>query len=95
MAVDGTTSRRSGDGSEGTSPIHTVSAYLGWAGAVLSAAQVKDKESEIVTIPHAALLVEVERERTIVTTGKTACATAHWPSATMARGTARGTRPPL
>jgi predicted transposase YbfD/YdcC len=59
IAVDGKTSRRSGDRGEGKSPIHTVSAYLVGAGVVLSATQVKDKENEIVAIPEVLAVLDL------------------------------------
>jgi predicted transposase YbfD/YdcC len=59
IAIDGKTSRRSGDQSEDKSPIHTVSAYLSGAGVVLSSTQVRDKENEIVAIPEVLAVLDL------------------------------------
>ncbi len=73
VAIDGKTSRRSGDKSTGKSPIHTVSAYLAGAGVVLSASQVRDKENEIVAIPE--VLAVLDLRGAIVTVDAMGCQT--------------------
>jgi predicted transposase YbfD/YdcC len=52
VAIDGKTSRRSGDRSSGKSPIHTVSAWLSEAGLVLGQVKTDDKSNEIKAIPE-------------------------------------------
>lgn len=52
IAVDGKTSRRSGDAAQGVAPIHTVSAWLSEQGLVLASQQTEQKSNEIKAIPE-------------------------------------------
>jgi len=52
VAIDGKTSRRSGDRASGKLAIHTVSAWLSGAGVVLGQVKTADKSNEIKAIPE-------------------------------------------
>ncbi|WP_353682655.1 ISAs1 family transposase [Mesorhizobium sp.] len=51
IAIDGKTSRRSHDGSEGRAPLHLVSAFATTSRLVLGQEAVSDKSSETTAIP--------------------------------------------
>jgi hypothetical protein len=51
VAIDGKTSRRSHDRSQGAAPLHLVSAFATTAGLVLAQEAVPDKASELAAIP--------------------------------------------
>jgi predicted transposase YbfD/YdcC len=74
IAIDGKTSRRSADRTNGKGPIHTVSAYLAGAGLVLAQTQVRDKTNEIVAIPE--VLSVLDLRGTTVTIDAMGCQTA-------------------
>jgi hypothetical protein len=73
IAIDGKTSRSSGDG-ESVKPIHTVSVYSSETGLTLAHVDVGDKTNEIPTIPEViknldikGAFVTVQRSRNQIT----------------------------
>ncbi|MBK6849066.1 MAG: ISAs1 family transposase [Proteobacteria bacterium] len=73
-ALDGKTSRRSGDASTDKPAIHTVSAWLCGAGLVLAQCQTGVKSNEIVAIPE--LLRILDLRGATVTIDAMGCQTA-------------------
>jgi predicted transposase YbfD/YdcC len=59
IAVDGKTSRRSFDPTNGGLPIHTVSAWLSDEGLVLGQIKTEDKSNEITAIPELLKLIDL------------------------------------
>jgi hypothetical protein len=71
IAIDGKTSRRSGDRAGGKLAIHTVSAWLSGAGLVLGQVKTDDKSNEITAIPE--LLRTLDLKGTTVTIDAMGC----------------------
>ncbi len=71
IAIDGKTSRRSGDKASGKLAIHTVSAWLSGAGLVLGQVKTDDKSNEIRAIPQ--LLRTLDLKGTKVTIDAMGC----------------------
>ena len=71
VAIDGKTSRRSGDKAKGRAALHLVSAWASQQCLVLGQEAVEDKENEIVAIPR--LLKMLELEGALVTIDAMGC----------------------
>lgn len=59
LAIDGKTSRRSHDRTNGRLPIHTLSAWMVEAGVVIGQVQTDQKSNEITAIPHLLALLDL------------------------------------